>query len=85
MYIHDLDLAKAKREAPAYTFIVYFKTIHLEPLQKIHNPILRREEHMIFEGISNFRKKKKKEYKQSWDKKNLACRNSLLFTPTKQE
>ena len=34
MYIHDLDLAKAKREAPAYTFIVYFKTIHLEPLQK---------------------------------------------------
>ena len=34
MYIHYLDLAKAKREAPAYTFIVYFKTIHLEPLQK---------------------------------------------------
>ena len=34
MYIHDLDLAKAKREAPAYTFIVYFKTIYLEPLQK---------------------------------------------------
>ena len=34
MYIHDLDLAKAKREAPAYTSIVYFKTIHLEPLQK---------------------------------------------------
>ena len=41
MYIHDLDLAKAKREAPAYTFIVYFKTIYLEPLQKkMHSPIL---------------------------------------------
>ena len=41
MYIHDLDLAKAKREAPAYTFIVYFKTIYLEPQQTTkHNPIL---------------------------------------------
>ena len=38
MYIHDLDLAKAKREAPAYTFIVYFKTIHLEPLPKRPQP-----------------------------------------------
>ena len=26
---------------------------------------------MIFEGVSNFRKKK--EHKQSWNKKNLAC------------
>ena len=37
---------------------------------------------MIFEGVSNFRKKKR--IQTFLEQKNLACRNSLLFTPTKQ-
>ena len=69
MYIHDLDLAKAKREAPAYTFIVYFKTIHLEPLQKKNpQPYTLEGGAYDFRRSSNFRKKK---YKQSWNKKIL--------------
>ena len=37
---------------------------------------------MIFEGVSNFRKKRIQTF---LEQKNLACRNSLLFTPTKRE
>ena len=68
MYIHDLDLAKAKREAPAYTFIVYFKTIHLEPLQKKSTTLYFRGRSIWFSKESVILEKK---YKHSWNKKIL--------------
>ena len=42
MYIHDLDLAKAKREAPAYTFysLLQNNTFGTIAKKKVHNPIL---------------------------------------------
>ena len=70
MYIHDLDLAKAKREAPAYTFIVYYKTIYLEPLQKKSTNLYFRGRSIWFSKESVILEKKK-EYKQSWNKKIL--------------
>ena len=69
MYIHDLDLAKAKREAPTYTFILYFKTIHLEPLQKKSTTLYCRGMSIWFSKESVILEKK--EYKHSWNKKIL--------------
>ena len=41
MYIHDLDLAKTKREAPAYTYISLLQNnIFGTIAKKIHNSIL---------------------------------------------
>ena len=69
MYIHDLDLAKAKREAPTYTFILYFKTIHLEPLQKKSTTLYCRGMSIWFSKESVILEKK--EYKHSWNTKIL--------------